>query len=149
MCSQKNKESVSHLLRRCIYIPKHLLCSVYMWQKGRERMKQRWKRPLFSFPLKAAFFSSPTHFFPEPVHFKSWPGPVCRVTCLPKGSFQINSSSPWDASPHFTESLSETPSARRSASQRQHTFLNLYFISWYHCWMNFAEYTTHCGKTVW
>lgn len=78
------------------------LCFFYMWQKGRdrERMKQCWKRPLFSFPLKAAFFSSPTHFFPEPHPLQklTWPC-VFHVTCLPKGLFQINSSTPWDASP--------------------------------------------------
>lgn len=105
---QKRKKgfSGSQILLLCIYVSRQLLCSSYMWQKcggcgwgGGRGMKQCWKRPLFSFPLKAAFFSSPTHFFPEPVHFKSWPGPVCHVTCLPKGSFQINSSSPWDAYP--------------------------------------------------
>lgn len=128
----------SAVLTTCIgYIPTHLLCSFYMWQKRRERMKHGWKRPLFLFPLKADIFSSP-----HPVlswgrpHFKSWPGPVCHVTCLPKGLFQINSSSPWEACPPFlTESPSEKPSAhRRHTSKKTHCFKSwYYFIISYKC----------------
>lgn len=91
------------------FIAQHLLCSFYMWQEGRERMKRSWKRPLFSFPLKAALFSSTLPFLSwAPSTSKSWPGPVCCVTCLPKGSFQINSASPWDAFPPHWEPFRDT-----------------------------------------
>lgn len=80
-------------------------------------------------------FLPPTHFFPEPIHFKSWPGPVCHVTCLPKGSFQINSSSPWDACPPHWEPFQRHHLLIGGVSQRKRTLLNQDFISWYCYWV--------------
>ena len=73
-------------------------------------------------------FFPPTHFFPEPVHFKSWPGPVCHVTCLPKDSFQINSSfSPRRLPPPCRETFRDTICSH-GASRRQLTLINKDFI---------------------
>lgn len=123
------KDSTALRFCVCVFMFQDIFCALSICDRslgwgGGGVVKQCWKRPLFSFPLKAAFFSSPTHFFPEPVHFKSWPGPVCHVTCLPKGSFQINSSSPWDAYPPTLKAIQRHHLLIGGASQRKCTLLN-------------------------
>lgn len=148
--NKKLQDDSAHVFRRnessavltiCIgYIPTHLLCS-YMWQNRWERMKCCWKRPLFLFPLKAAFFSSPTHFFLSPSTSKADLSPVCHVTCLPKGSFQINSSSPWDACPSSLRAFQRHNLLKGGRSKRKHTFLNLDIISRYCRSLPFVSYS--------
>lgn len=95
-----------------------------------------WRQPSF-LPPPISFLSC--------VHFKrlTWPC-VCHVTCLPKGSFQINSSSPWDAClPPSLRAFQRHHLLVGGASLRKRTLLNLDFISWYCCEENFVA----CGFT--
>ena len=83
MCAEEIRiQWFSRVQRWCIYIPKHLLCSFYMWQRGRGEDETVLKEATVLISSEGSLL-----FFPHP--FLSWARPLQKLTwpCVPCNMF--------------------------------------------------------------